>query len=253
MFIYKFSPIHAYSSEICLPCTKIIKNLTTSSGETSNLMHNFNAFDGPEGNDDFSLGLLDDNPDDCNYLIDEAELGDFSNTQVLEVYEKIEVSQGLLVSTRQIPETFFQKLHPSQTVKVYINPVTLHNLPITKVLVSTAKPKDRFILDKFKSSKPCRKRSDNPILRLLAVIFPFLLHFGQHCDDFCTKIITKRDENDRNSKCWNGMEERDSDEEQNVGIVERMVRRSSGVLNKLWHCLSIALAISTIWMQHPVK
>ncbi|KAK1370769.1 NAC domain-containing protein [Heracleum sosnowskyi] len=224
-------------------------------GETSTLLYNFNSFDDPEGNDDFSLGLLvDDNPDDCNFLLDDADLGDFSNSPILEVYEKIEVNQGLLVSTRQVPKTFFQKLHPSETVKVYLNPVKLHTFPITKVLVPTTKPEDSYLLDRFKSLRPCRKR-DNPVISLLAVMLTYFLHFEQHCDGFCdgTKIVTRRGENDRNSKRWNGIETGDYDEEQKVGFVERMVGSSSVVVDKLWHCLSIALAISTIWMQHPVK
>uniref|UniRef100_A0A162B6V5 NAC domain-containing protein n=1 Tax=Daucus carota subsp. sativus TaxID=79200 RepID=A0A162B6V5_DAUCS len=200
-------------------------------GETSHLYN----FDDPEGNEDFSLGLLvDDNPDDCNFLLDEADLGDFSSSQVIEVYEKIEVNQGLLVSTRQVPETFFHQLHPSETVKVYLNPVKLNHFPIAKVLASTTKPKDIHLSDKFKATKPCRKR-DNPVISLIAVIFTYFLHFGQHCD--------------RSVKGWNGIETRDYDEEQKVGFVGRMVGSSSVVVNKLWHCLSFALAISTIWMQ----
>lgn len=178
-------------------------------------------------------------------------MGDFSSSPVLEVYEKIEVNQGLLVSTRQIPKTFFQKLHPSETVKVYLNPVKLHNFPITKVLVTTTKPRDRYLLDKFKCLQPVRKRV-NPIISILAVMFTYFLQFGQHFDGFCndTKVVTRRGEN---FKRWNEMEMGDYDEEQKVGFVERMVGNSSVVVNKLWQCLSIALATSTIWMKHPVK
>ncbi|KAL8109281.1 NAC domain-containing protein 86-like [Apium graveolens] len=203
-------------------------------GETSTLMYNFNSFDDPEGNDDFSLGLLVDvNPDDCNFLIDDADLGDFSASPGLEVYEKIEVNQGLLVSTRQIPKTFFQKLHPSETVKVYLNPVELHNFPITKVLVTTTKPEDRYLLDKFKSLQPFRK-IENPIISILAMMFTYFLQFSKF-------------------KGWNEIETENYDEEQKVGFMERMVGSSSVVVDKLWHCLSFALAISTIWMQHPVN
>ncbi|CAN8238292.1 unnamed protein product [Cochlearia groenlandica] len=42
-----------------------------------------------------------------------------------EVIKKVEVSHGMFVTTRQVTNTFFQQIVPSQTVIVYINPTSL--------------------------------------------------------------------------------------------------------------------------------
>ncbi|GER27240.1 NAC domain protein [Striga asiatica] len=52
--------------------------------------------------------------------------GETSNNHNFEVYEKIEINRGLLVSTRQVPNTFYHKVVPSKTVKVHINPTMVH-------------------------------------------------------------------------------------------------------------------------------
>ncbi|XP_010470463.1 PREDICTED: NAC domain-containing protein 86-like isoform X2 [Camelina sativa] len=43
-----------------------------------------------------------------------------------DVVKKVEVSHGLFVTTRQVTNTFFQQIVPSQTVIVYINPTGVH-------------------------------------------------------------------------------------------------------------------------------
>ncbi|CAH8257085.1 unnamed protein product [Arabidopsis lyrata] len=47
---------------------------------------------------------------------------DTTSSSCFEVIKKVEVSHGLFVTTRQVTNTFFQKIVPSQTVIVYINP-----------------------------------------------------------------------------------------------------------------------------------
>jgi hypothetical protein len=45
-----------------------------------------------------------------------------TSSSCFEVVKKVEVSHGLFVTTRQVTNTFFQQIVPSQTVIVYINP-----------------------------------------------------------------------------------------------------------------------------------
>ncbi|KAI3462228.1 hypothetical protein Pfo_018891 [Paulownia fortunei] len=115
-------------------------------GETSN--HNFNAFTNTESNDNISVGLLNDNGSD-NFL-DDRDIHDFSSTPNFEVYEKIEINHGLLVSTRQAPKTFYHKVVPSRTVQVHINPTMMHHFPLAKSGSITI-PKKGSLSEKFVS------------------------------------------------------------------------------------------------------
>ncbi|VVA94197.1 unnamed protein product [Arabis nemorensis] len=47
---------------------------------------------------------------------------DITSSPCFEVVKKVEVSHGMFVTTRQVTNTFFQQIVPSQTVIVYINP-----------------------------------------------------------------------------------------------------------------------------------
>ncbi|ESQ28612.1 hypothetical protein EUTSA_v10018275mg [Eutrema salsugineum] len=47
---------------------------------------------------------------------------DTTSSSHFEMIKKVEVSHGLFVTTRQVTNTFFQQIVPSQTVIVYINP-----------------------------------------------------------------------------------------------------------------------------------
>ncbi|XP_057807302.1 NAC domain-containing protein 54-like [Salvia miltiorrhiza] len=97
-------------------------------GESSN--HNFNTFINTETNDNISIAPRDDhhNVSSDNFL-DDGDIDDFSSTPNFEVYGKVEVNHGLLVSTRQTPNTFYHKVVPSKTVQVQMNPIII---PISK-------------------------------------------------------------------------------------------------------------------------
>lgn len=86
-------------------------------------------------NDNFSIGHV--NQDNCNTsdhnLLDDGDLDDFSSTPNFDVYEKIEINHGMLVSTRQAPNTFYHKVVPSRTVQVLMNPtIMVHQLSLPK-------------------------------------------------------------------------------------------------------------------------
>ena len=83
------------------------------------MMKEFN--DGDETND-FSLGFINDDPDE-NFNIET----DYSSSPSFEVIEEIQVNHGMFVSTRQVADTYFHQIMPSETVKVHLNPVLLHS------------------------------------------------------------------------------------------------------------------------------
>ncbi|CAJ1970899.1 unnamed protein product [Sphenostylis stenocarpa] len=74
---------------------------------------------------DFSLGFINDSDPSKNY--EDGNVDDYSSSPSFEVVEEIKVNHGMLVSTRQVAETFFHQIVPSQTVQVQLNSVTANN------------------------------------------------------------------------------------------------------------------------------
>lgn len=50
-------------------------------------------------------------------------MDDFVSTPSFDVYEKVEVSHGLCVTSPNVAETFFHKVEPSNTVSIHMNPI----------------------------------------------------------------------------------------------------------------------------------
>ncbi|KAK4360442.1 hypothetical protein RND71_019394 [Anisodus tanguticus] len=76
-------------------------------GETSGQHNNFNE---TEPNN-FSLGFGNDN------FLDDEDTDGFSNSPSFEVYEKIEVNQGMFIATRQAANTFYHQVAPSKQLQ----------------------------------------------------------------------------------------------------------------------------------------
>ncbi|KAL8532274.1 hypothetical protein ACS0TY_008756 [Phlomoides rotata] len=105
--------LEAFSDDYTIPIEKISNDYHDFQAETSN---NFiNAFTNIETNDYISIAPTNDHD---NFLDIDGDMGDFSN---FEVFEKVEINHGLLVSTRQAPNTFYHKVVPSKTVRVHTN------------------------------------------------------------------------------------------------------------------------------------
>ncbi|KAK6796515.1 hypothetical protein RDI58_004216 [Solanum bulbocastanum] len=96
-------------------------------GEASGQHNNMNE---TEANN-FSLGFGNDD----NFLDDEETDG-FSSSPSFEVYEKIEVNQGMFIATRQVANTFYHQVAPSKTVTIHRDMVTMHDFPIRKITKS---------------------------------------------------------------------------------------------------------------------
>ncbi|XP_059644928.1 NAC domain-containing protein 54-like [Cornus florida] len=216
-------------------------------GDQTDRHNNFNEFNNIEV-DDFSVGFGNENP--TQNFLDDDNVNDFSNSPSFEFYEKIEVNHGMLVSTCQAAETFFHQLAPSETVKVQLNPMTTHEHLITKS-DSQTRPKDGSpIRDKFtrkvQAMKPLKKIVSD-IVTLIALLLTYCIYFGEHVEDEQLK-------NRREEECypkmkkpggvkWNSKKNKVLHGHDMIGCV---------VLNKIWPCLTIILALCTIWVHHVV-
>ncbi|KAH1160162.1 hypothetical protein AAZX31_11G217100 [Glycine max] len=125
--------------------------------------------------DDFSMGFI--NTDDPNEnFIDEGNI-DYSNSTNFEVVEETKVSHGMFVSTRQVADTFFHQIAPSQTVKVQLNPVLAENQSIENAVVMVNQGHSFF--RKFRAYVMGKLiKPSNTIASALVFIFALLL---VHC------------------------------------------------------------------------
>lgn len=107
-----------------------------------------NTFTNTATNDNISVAPREDNVSSDNFL-DDGDIDDFSSNPSFDVYEKVEINHGLLVSTRQAPNTFYHKVVPSKTLQVHINPMIVHQISsspktgsmLSEELVRAVKPK----------------------------------------------------------------------------------------------------------------
>ncbi|KAJ7964404.1 NAC domain containing protein [Quillaja saponaria] len=76
---------------------------------------------------DFSLGFLNDDDPNENFIDDGKIMDDYSSPPSFEVVEETKVNHGMFVWTSPVVETFFHQIVPSQTVKVHLNPVLVAN------------------------------------------------------------------------------------------------------------------------------
>lgn len=97
------------------------------SGEASGQQNNLNERE--ENN--FSLGFGND-----EHLLDDEDTDGFSSSPSFEVYEKIEVNQGMFIATRQAANTFYLQVAPSKTVTIHRDLVKVHDFPIRKITKS---------------------------------------------------------------------------------------------------------------------
>ncbi|KAB5516802.1 hypothetical protein DKX38_027450 [Salix brachista] len=141
--------------------------------------------------DDFSLGFINDEPNDDTF-IDESNVDDLASSPSFEVVEEIKVNHGLFVSTRQATETFFHQLVPSQTVKIYLNPAMVSsNFSIEKAdstqSYGTEKTNNSTARENFTGSKssvqyPWRNLARN-VVCLIAIILMHRFYLGENVEN----------------------------------------------------------------------
>ena len=213
---------------------------------------------------DFPLGFINDDPNE-NFIEDVNE-DDFSNTQSFEVFEKIEVNHGMFVATRQVAETFFHQIVPSQTVKVHLNPVMINNLSIENNGTQIRSKSGSSFFRKFKafgrgkligitkSIEPCRNVA-NTITGIVAFLLTCCVYLGENpepeklMDYFPERLLKQGDHEGCSFMVIAGRSDCiEDEEEEDVGLVK--LRGSyilSVVLKKMGPLLTIAFALCSIW------
>ncbi|KAH7851413.1 hypothetical protein Vadar_011278 [Vaccinium darrowii] len=188
---------------------------------------NFNELSDRDAND-LQFGFTDDNPNE-NFLVD-----DFSDSPGFEFDEKIEVNHGMLVSTRQVSETFFHQTIPSETVKVYVSPLAKTDSP--------TKHKNVAIFSRTKQVKKLWRKTASPDIGIVAFLLTYFLCFGECLED--------EKSTDAVPATNGGLKRRAKAKTWLVGRTGGRI--PSGVLSKIWACITITLALCSIWVHHVV-
>ncbi|CAN6572665.1 unnamed protein product [Malus baccata var. baccata] len=239
-------------------------------GHRSGIIKELN--DNEANDDDFSLSFINEDPNE-NFLHD-GNMDDYSTSPSFEVIEEVQVNHGMFVSTRQVAETFFHQLVPSQTVKVHLNPVFGQNLLVERVVTQT-KSKDRgsfferfkeLVMEKFdgiaKSTKPWRKIASTLVCAVTLILMHMIIYLGQHMEDeklmdaFTTTttatIVEEKGNSNISKKEGLGLIKRSNKKEKVCLVNIRDGSTCSAFLKKMGIFLTVSLALGTMWANHNV-
>ncbi|KAJ8618414.1 hypothetical protein MRB53_014600 [Persea americana] len=97
---------------------------------------------------DFTIGFINDNPDGIFH--ENGDDNDFASTPTFHVYEKVEVSRGLYVSSCNSAKTFFHRVEPSKTVRVHMNTMVTHERVVPKSEILRKNQHRGSVFSKFK-------------------------------------------------------------------------------------------------------
>lgn len=214
-------------------------------------------------NNDCYLGFGNDNGSD-NFLTD-GDVDDFSSTSNFEVYEKIQVSHGMLVSTRQTANTYYHQLMPSKTVRVHLHPKIVHDFPVVKSDSRTV-PKYGHFWGKFTTFSSEITKSLKPwgitvrtFISLIAILNAYWIFNTEYLDDKeamddHVTVNTKASKLIEGSKSMEKMEIQDYELNCKKPMVSVVGKGGSirAVQNKIWTYLTLTLALCTFWMQQKV-
>lgn len=181
---------------------------------------------------DFSLGFINDDDPNKNF-IEDGNMDDYSSSPSFEVVEEIKVNHGMLVSTRQVVETFFHQIVPSQTVQVHlINSVMAHNHYVenAEAMLMIMENQGSLLRNKVKAYVMGKLiKPSKTIASAIVFIFAFVL---MHC------VYLKEE-----VEIWN-----ESNNEVNWFVgVKSHEKELSAVLKKIGIFLTISLAFCTMW------
>lgn len=171
--------------------------------------------------------------------------------------EEIKVNHGLFVSTRQVADTFFHQLVPSQTVKVHLSPVSLfgNNFSVEKSasrVRSEIISADDSIFSKLKAFGTKSKKTWWTIASALICAIAFLLMNMVNIEKMdingLASSTTSRVLHDQKG-CTNIVLCRH--EEEKVSAVNIRGGNSFSVfLKKMGIFLTISFALCTMWANH---
>ncbi|XP_027337522.1 NAC domain-containing protein 86-like [Abrus precatorius] len=195
--------------------------------------------------EDFSLGFINDSDPTENFM-DESNI-DYSNSTNFEVVEETKVSHGMFVSTRQVADTFFHQITPSQTIKVQLNPMLANNQSIeNEVMVNQGSSFHR----KFKTYVMGKLiKPSNSAVSALVFIFALLLvhcvHLKEQVEDWSSASSMKRMGQPNETTIL-----KEQEKIWFVGI--KSGKGFSVVLKKIGIFLTISLALCTMWAKHII-
>ncbi|XP_004289565.1 PREDICTED: NAC domain-containing protein 86 isoform X2 [Fragaria vesca subsp. vesca] len=212
---------------------------------------------------DFSLGFINDDPDE-NFLQDGNIETDYSSSPSFEVIEEIQVNHGMFVSTRQVADTFFHQIMPSETVKVHLNPVLVHSYLVEKVDDAQQNSKNtrgsffemfkEFVMEKFVgvviSMNPWRKMA-SAMVCAVTLLLMHTIYVGEHLEDeklrdafTATTAIVVEEKGSSNII---------SKKKKEVCLVNiRGGSSCSLFLKKIGIFLTVSLALCTVWANHSI-
>lgn len=231
------------------------------SGDHDTSRNNCIGFNDSELND-FSLGFIDEEPNE--------NIGDgFASSPSFEVVEEIKVNHGMFVSTRQVADTFFHKIVPSQVVKVQVNPAVMaHNLLIEKADTETTSIgiRDNSFLRKLKTFsegnlfgvagkflKPWKEIASTVVCTLFLVLM-HCFYVGENMEN--GKGCASDDMNMKMKKSTARVKGNNKKLEKEGDFLVNI--RSSGgdsfivILKKLGLFLTLSLALCSMWANHVV-
>lgn len=209
-----------------------------------------------------------DDDDHHNLIIDDFS----SNPNFEEVFEKIEVSHGLLISTRQNAETFYHQLVPSKTVRVdhHLHPMMLvHDFKFKKSADYYCNTK-RSYSNKFatiligiiiKSLKNPWTKTLGTFASVMAVLInAYWICYGEYLeekhsmdDHFSTnKIKRKSNATTQSYDQWHCKNKNNTAVTLVAGGGGGGGNISRVVQNKMWTYLTLSLALCTFWVHQAV-
>ncbi|XP_054819639.1 NAC domain-containing protein 54-like isoform X2 [Prosopis cineraria] len=196
---------------------------------------------------DISLEFINEDDTNENFIDEE---GDYSSSPSFEVVEEVKVSHGMFVSTRQVADTFFHQIVPSQTLKVHLNPVIMaHNYHSVESIDTVS-----F----FRNLKACAKTISSPIIFILSLLLMHCIYYSDSDQDVKGRSWSGAANNCNNS--MKRMREYDDDEKikwdnekEKVWFVStRSGKGFSVVLKKIGIFLTISFALCTMWANHVI-
>ncbi|KAK7841424.1 nac domain-containing protein 45 [Quercus suber] len=211
----------------------------------------------------FQLGFIDE-PNE-NFL-DDGNLEDYSSSPSFEVIEEVKVNHGMFISTRQVAETFFQQIVPSQTVKVHLNPVLVSSFSIEKEDAQITAENRASLLRKFKAFARGKfvafTKAVNPCA-IMCMVTLLLVHIylGEHVeeeklmDGFSSTGSVKEEgcSNNGNSKKIPGRI-KCNDKRGQVSVVTNTEGGNSfsAFFKRIEIFLTVSLALFTMWANHII-
>ena len=206
------------------------------------------------------MSFINDGDPNENF-IDDGNI-DYSNSASFEVVEETKVSHGMFVASRQVADTFFHQIVPSQTVEVQLNPVMGNNCSIDSAETLMILKHQESFLREFKAYVIGKlMKPSNIIASAIVFIFALLLmlrgHWKEQVENWtpdsydvkkkrcCGANNMKRMRQLADKIIWNEQEKTWC-----VGI--KSGKGFSVVLKKIGIFLSISLALCTMWANHAI-